>query len=100
MAIKKKYQDSVSMVAEVNEGVDNNAATETVVAEVREESKGGKASTSLSELLSPKKEELKSGSLTIRVKPSVKKKFESFCKRKGVSRAAMFEFWVESITTK
>ena len=96
MAIKKKYQDSAAMVADVNEGVDNNAATESVKENIKEDVK----ETSLSKLLTPKKEELRSDTLTIRIKPSVRKKFEGFCQRKGVSRATMFEFWVDTIITK
>ena len=94
MALKKKF-DSAAMAAEINADVDNNAATETVVPKVQVEDK--KKDNSLAELLTPKREELKSDTLTIRVKPSVRKKFEVFCKKKGVSRASMFEFWVENI---
>ena len=96
MALKKKF-DSAAMAAEINADVDNNAATETVVPKVQVEDKSKKKANSLAELLTPKREELKSDTLTIRVKPSVRKKFEVFCKKKGVSRASMFEFWVENI---
>lgn len=97
MALKKKL-GSGELAAEINADVDNNAATETVVPEVTVENKDKKKDNTLADLLTPKKGERKSETITIRVKPSVSKKFEAFCKKKGVTRAAMFEFWVENIT--
>lgn len=98
MAIKKqKYVDSASMVEEVNANVTANDATETVVPKVPVENKSKKVKVSLAELLTPQKEELKSAMLTIRVKPSVLAKFDSFCEQSGTTRAAMFEFWVNNI---
>ncbi len=99
MGLKKRYPDAVTIANEINTAVDNNVATESVKAEAIEvtEEKEETKDSSLAEILVPKKDELKSGSLTIRVKPSVKKKFESFCKKKGVSKASMFEYWVENI---
>lgn len=100
MALKKK-KDVASMAAEINSDVDNNVATETVVAEpvaetVKPVAEEGRTA-SLSDLLTPSAKETKSGSLTLRVKPSVKKRFAEFCTEKGVSQPDMFEFWVNSI---
>ena len=101
MALKKK-KDVASITAEINADVDNNVATETVVTEpVAETVKPvtvEKKASAVADLLTPPKEELKTASLTLRMKPSVKKAFVDLCNAKGVSQADMFEFWVKSIT--
>ena len=101
MALKKK-KDVASITAEINADVDNNVATETVVTEpVAETVKPvtvEKKASAVADLLTPPKEELKTASLTLRMKPSVKKAFVDLCNEKGVSQADMFEFWVKSIT--
>ena len=101
MALKKK-KDVASITAEINADVDNNVATETVVTEpVTETVKPvtvEKKASAVADLLTPPKEELKTASLTLRMKPSVKKAFVDLCNAKGVSQADMFEFWVKSIT--
>ncbi len=101
MALKKK-KDVASITAEINADVDNNVATETVVTEpVAETVKPvtvEKKASAVADLLMPPKEELKTASLTLRMKPSVKKAFVDLCNAKGVSQADMFEFWVKSIT--
>ena len=101
MALRKK-KDVASITAEINEDVGNNVATETVVTEpVAETVKpvtAEKKASAVADLLTPPKEELKTASLTLRMKPSVKKAFVDLCNEKGVSQADMFQFWVESIT--
>lgn len=94
MALKKKYQDVSATVSEINADVDNNASTETVVTEPATVKKNV---SGIADLLTPPKEELKTASLTLRMKPSVKKAFVKFCEKKRVSQADMFEFWVQSI---
>lgn len=94
MALKKKYQNVSATVSEINADVDNNASTETVVTEPTTVKKNV---SGIADLLTPPKEELKTASLTLRMKPSVKKAFVKFCEKKGVSQADMFEFWVQSI---
>ena len=49
------------------------------------------------DLLNPVKQEQRTKSLFMRVKPSVYQKFYGFCKQKGVSQADMFEYWVEQL---
>ncbi len=102
MALKKK-KDVASITAEINADVDNNVATETVVTEpvtetVKPVVQVEKKASAVADLLTPPKEELKTASLTLRMKPSVKKAFVDLCNAKGVSQADMFEFWVKSIT--
>ncbi len=102
MPLKKGRKDVASMAAEINADVDNNVATETAIAApvaetVKPVVEEKKVSSSLSDLLTPSAKETKSGSLTLRVKPSVKKRFAEFCTEKGVSQPDMFEFWVNSI---
>ena len=97
MALKKKYQNVSATVSEINADVDNNASTETVVMEPITEQKKEVPASAIADLLTPPKEELKSASLTLRMKPSVKKSFVKFCEKKGISQADMFEFWVQSI---
>lgn len=100
MALKKK-KDVASMTAEINEDVNSNVATETVVKEPVAEPTSvqvEKKASAVADLLTPPKEELKTASLTLRMKPSIKKAFVDFCKAKDVSQADMFQFWVESIT--
>lgn len=102
MALKKK-KDVASITAEINADVDNNVATETVVTEPVAETvkplavQVEKKASAVADLLTPPKEELKTASLTLRMKPSVKKAFVDLCNEKGVSQADMFEFWVKNI---
>ena len=97
MALKKKL-NGAAMAAEINSDVNSNAATETVVKEPVKAKPVKKMEGSLADLLTPKRTELKTESLTLRIKPSTKIKFEEFCAKKGVSRADMFEYWVNNIT--
>ena len=93
MALKKKaYVDADSMVAGINDVVKANAPSVPDVAAVDVDSQV----ISVSDLRKPPKVERRTASITIRVTPTIKQKFDELCKAEESSQADMFAYWVET----
>ncbi len=88
-------------VANIYDTISQNApsvpATTETVSDSKTKSSVTTRDNSVASLLNPEIEERKTDAIYIRVKPSIRQKFDAFCKSKGVSQADMFQFWVESI---
>lgn len=92
---KKKYQDTNEMIAGINDVVKANAP---IIPELPEAVVGNKSDEviTVSELRKAPKAERRTASITFRITPTVKKKFEELCKESGSSQADMFTFWVDT----